>query len=93
VGIHGVGGTWGALATGLFASKAINPAGNDGLFFGNPSLLAIQALTVAAAWIYSFAMTLIILKILDLTMGLRVSEEHEINGLDLSQHGEAGYSF
>ena len=93
VGIHGVGGTWGALATGLFASKAINPAGNDGLFFGNPSLLTIQALTVAAAWIYSFAMTLIILKILDRTMGLRVSEENEINGLDISQHGEAGYSF
>jgi len=93
VGVHGVGGTWGALATGLFASKAINPAGNDGLFFGNPSLLGIQALTVLVAWIYSFVVTLILLKILDWTMGLRVSEEHEINGLDLSQHGETGYSF
>ncbi len=93
VGVHGVGGTWGALATGLFASKAMNPAGNDGLFFGNPSLLAIQALTVLVAWIYSFVVTLVLLKILDRTMGLRVSEEHEINGLDLSQHGEAGYSF
>lgn len=93
VGVHGVGGTWGALATGLFASKAINPAGNDGLFFGNPSLLGIQALTVLVAWIYSFVVTLVLLKILDRTMGLRVSEEHEINGLDLSQHGESGYSF
>lgn len=93
VGVHGVGGTWGALATGLFASKAINSTGKDGLFFGNPSLLGIQALTVAAAWIYSFVITLIILKVLDWTMGLRVSEEHEINGLDLSQHGEVGYSF
>jgi Amt family ammonium transporter len=93
VGVHGVGGTWGALATGLFASKAINPAGNDGLFFGNPSLLAIQSLTVLVAWIYSFVVTLVLLKILDRTMGLRVSEEHEINGLDLSQHGESGYSF
>ncbi|MDP2971794.1 MAG: ammonium transporter [Deltaproteobacteria bacterium] len=93
VGVHGVGGTWGALATGLFASKAINPTGNDGLFFGNPSLLAIQALTVLVTWIYSFVVTLVLLKILDRTMGLRVSEEHEINGLDLSQHGEAGYSF
>lgn len=93
VGVHGVGGTWGALATGLFASKAINPAGNNGLFFGNPSLLGIQALTVLAAWIYSFVVTLILLKILDWTMGLRVSEEHEVNGLDLSQHGESGYSF
>jgi Amt family ammonium transporter len=93
VGVHGVGGTWGALATGLFASKAINPTGNDGLFFGNPSLLAIQALTVLVTWIYSFVVTLVLLKILDRTMGLRVSEEHEINGLDLSQHGETGYSF
>ena len=93
VGVHGVGGTWGAFATGLFASKAINSAGNDGLFFGNPSLIGIQAISVTAAWIYSFVVTLIILKILDRTMGLRVSEEHEIGGLDISQHGEAGYSF
>jgi Amt family ammonium transporter len=88
-----VGGTWGALATGLFASKAINSAGNDGLFLGNPSLIGIQALSVVSAWVYSFVVTLIILKILDWTMGLRVTEEHEITGLDLSQHGESGYSF
>ena len=93
VGVHGVGGTLGALATGLFASKAINPAGNDGLFFGNPALLGTQALSVLVAWVYSFVVTWIILKILDRTMGLRVSDEHELNGLDLSQHGEAGYSF
>ncbi|OGP82994.1 MAG: ammonia channel protein [Deltaproteobacteria bacterium RBG_16_54_11] len=93
VGVHGVGSTWGVLATGLFASKAINAAGNDGLFFGNPSLLGIQALSVVSVWIYSFTVTFIILKVLDWTMGLRVSEEHEINGLDISQHGEAGYSF
>ena len=93
VGVHGVGGTWGALATGLFASKFINSSGNDGLFFGNPSLIGIQALSVVSAWIYSFVVTLILLKILDWTMGLRVTDEHEVNGLDLSQHGEAGYSF
>ncbi len=93
VGVHGVGSTWGILATGLFASKAINAAGNNGLFFGNPSLLGIQALSILAVWIYSFAMTFIILKVLDWTMGLRVSEDHEISGLDISQHGEAGYSF
>jgi Amt family ammonium transporter len=93
VGVHGVGGTWGALATGLFASKAINAAGSDGLFFGNPSLIGIQALSVVSAWVYSFVVTLIILKVLDWTMGLRVSEEHEMTGLDLSQHGESGYSF
>jgi Amt family ammonium transporter len=93
VGVHGVGSTWGVLATGLFASKAINAAGNNGLFFGNPSLLGIQALSILAVWIYSFAMTFIILKVLDWTMGLRVSEDQEISGLDISQHGEAGYSF
>jgi Amt family ammonium transporter len=93
VGIHGVGGTWGVLATGLFASKAINAAGNDGLLFGNASLLGIQALSLVSALVYSFVVTWIILKILDKTMGLRVSEDHEVSGLDLSQHGEAGYSF
>jgi Amt family ammonium transporter len=93
VGVHGVGSTWGVLATGLFASKAINAAGNNGLFFGNPSLLGIQALSIVSVWIYSFAMTFVILKVLDWTMGLRVSEDHEISGLDISQHGEAGYSF
>ena len=93
VGVHGVGGTWGALATGLFASKAINSAGNNGLFYGNPSLIGIQALSVVSVWVYSFVVTLIILKVLNRTMGLRVSEEHEVDGLDLSQHGETGYSF
>ena len=93
VGVHGVGSTWGVLATGLFATKAINPAGNDGLFFGNSSLIGIQALSVASVWVYSFVVTSIILKVLDRTMGLRVSEDHEITGLDTSQHGEAGYSF
>ena len=93
VGVHGVGGTFGALATGLFASKAINPAGADGLFFGNPSLLGIQLLSVAAAIAFAFGMTWIILKVLDATMGLRVNPEQEIEGLDLSQHGESGYTF
>jgi ammonium transporter, Amt family len=93
VGVHGVGGTWGAIATGLFASKAINAAGADGLFYGNFSLLGVQALSVVSAWIYSFVVTFLILKVLDKTMGLRVNEEHEVNGLDLSQHGESGYTF
>ncbi len=92
VGVHGAGGTWGALATGLFASKAINAAGADGLFFGNPKQLGIQAITVVAAWVYSFALSFVILKALDWTMGLRVAEEHEREGLDLSQHGEIGYN-
>ena len=93
LGIHGVGGTWGALATGLFASTAINPAGKNGLFFGNPPLLGIQAIAVVATYVFVFAATLIILKIVDRTIGLRVDEEQESIGLDQSQHGESGYIF
>jgi Amt family ammonium transporter len=93
VGVHGVGGTWGALATGLFASKAINDAGDNGLFFGNPGLLGIQAVAVLVTWAYAFVMTLIILKFLNWVMGLRVSDEEEETGLDLSQHSETGYNF
>lgn len=92
VGVHGVGGTWGALATGLFASKAINSAGNDGLFFGNPGQLWTQFLAVAVTIVFAFVGTLIILSILKAIMGLRVTEEEEHLGLDLSQHDERGYS-
>jgi Amt family ammonium transporter len=93
VGVHGIGGTWGALATGLFASKAINDAGANGLFFGNPALFGFQALAVVVTWVYAFGVTFILLKILDWTMGLRVNEEEEESGLDLSQHSETGYNF
>jgi ammonium transporter, Amt family len=93
VGVHGIGGTFGAIATGLFASKAINPAGADGLFFGNASLLGIQLISVAAAIVFAFGMTWIILKVLEKTMGLRVTNDQELEGLDLSQHGESGYIF
>lgn len=93
VGVHGVGGTFGALATGLLASKLINPGGADGLFFGNASLLGIQALSILAAAAYSFIVSWIILKLLDRTMVLRVDQEDEVEGLDLSQHGESGYIF
>ena len=92
VGVHGIGGTWGALATGLFASKAVNAAGNDGLFFGNPAQLWVQFVAVLATWILAFVGTLIILSILKALMGLRVSEEEERMGLDLSQHNERGYA-
>jgi Amt family ammonium transporter len=93
VGVHGVGGIFGALATGFFASKAINAAGADGVFFGNPSLLLVQLLSVAVAVVYAFSVTWIILKVLDRTMGVRVPIEEEVEGLDLSQHGESGYIF
>lgn len=92
VGIHGLGGTWGALATGLFASTKINPDGANGLFFGNPGQLWIQFVSVVATMAFAFIMTLIILKIVDVLIGLRVSEEEEAKGLDISLHNEAGYS-
>lgn len=92
VGIHGVGGAWGALATGLFADKAINAAGANGLFFGNPGQLGIQALSVIVTIGYAFIMSLIILKALDWIMGLRVSPEDEVSGLDLTQHNETAYN-
>ncbi|MEK7237252.1 MAG: ammonium transporter [Nitrospirota bacterium] len=92
VGIHGVGGIWGALATGLFASKAINAAGADGLFYGNPAQLGIQALAVLVSVVFAFVGTFVILKLVDGLMGLRVSEEEERMGLDLSQHEERSYS-
>jgi ammonium transporter, Amt family len=93
VGVHGVGGTWGALATGLFASTAINSGGADGLFFGNPGQLRIQFVSVMATWVFAFVGTFIILSILNAVMGVRISEEEERLGLDLSQHNERGYSF
>jgi len=92
VGIHGLGGTWGALATGLFASTKINPDGANSLFFGNPGQLWIQFVSVVATMVFAFIMTLIILKIVDVLIGLRVSEEDEVKGLDISLHNEAGYS-
>lgn len=92
VAIHGLGGTWGALATGLFASTAINPDGADGLFFGNPAQLWIQFVSVIATMVFAFVMTLLILKIVDVLVGIRVSREDEERGLDLVLHNETGYS-
>jgi len=92
VGVHGIGGTWGTLATGLFASKAVNAGGRNGLLLGDAGTLGIQLVSIVATWIFAALVTLIILKVLDATMGLRVSTEHEQMGLDLSQHNEAGYT-
>lgn len=92
VGIHGVGGVLGILATGLFASKTINSAGADGLFFGNPGQFPIQALTVLAVAVFSFVGTYVLLKLVNGMTGLRVSPEDEALGLDLSQHNERAYS-
>lgn len=91
-GVHGIGGIWGALATGLFASKAINPAGADGLFFGNPRLLFVQLTATAATIVYAFVGTLILYKIIDALIGVRVADEDEAIGLDLTQHNERAYT-
>ena len=90
-GVHGVGGTWGALATGLFATLAVNPAGANGLVYGEPDLLWKQGVAAAVTWIYSALATWLILKVVDLTVGLRVAEREEVLGLDATQHGEAAY--
>lgn len=91
-GIHGVGGMWGAIATGIFASAAVNPAGADGLISGNAALLGKQVIAVIASGAYSFIATVIILKAIDLVIGLRVPGDDEVMGLDLSQHSESGYT-
>jgi ammonium transporter, Amt family len=89
--VHGIGGTWGAIATGLFATVAINTAGANGLFFGNPQQLVTQLIAVAATWSYAAIATLVIVKAIDLTIGMRVREHEESLGLDRSQHGEIAY--
>jgi Amt family ammonium transporter len=91
-GVHCVGGIWGALATGLFASKAVNPAGADGLFFGNPKQLLIQLIAVLVTIGYTFIVTFIIYKLVDFLVGVRVSEKEELMGLDLTQHRERAYT-
>ncbi len=98
-GVHGAGGTLGALLTGVFAVSAVNPIFKDaqgntiasGLIEGNPHQLLNQLMGVAIAWVIAIVGTLIILKLVDATIGLRVKEEEEVQGLDLSQHGEEGY--
>ena len=91
VGVHCVGGTWGALATGIFATKAVNAAGADGLLYGNPGQLVTQAIGVGATMVYCFVGAFILLKVTDLLVGLRVADEEEFSGLDLSQHSERAY--
>jgi Amt family ammonium transporter len=91
-GVHGVGGTLGTLMVGLFASVAINAAGANGAFFGNPRQFVVQAEAVALVALYSFVVSFVILRVLDATLGLRIHTDHETEGLDISQHGEAGYA-
>ena len=92
VGIHGVGGVLGIIATGLFASKVVNAGGADGLFYGNPGQLGVQLLTAVAVAAVSLVGTFLILKIVDALTGLRLAPDEESTGLDLSQHNERAYS-
>ena len=89
---HGLGGTWGALATGIFATVAVNPAGANGLFYGNPMQVLKQLAAIGSVWAYTFVVTFVIVKVVQKTMGIRVSKTEESLGLDISQHGERAYS-
>ncbi|GMV50280.1 ammonium transporter [Nitrospirales bacterium NOB] len=91
-GMHGVGGTWGMIATGLFASTDVNPSGSDGLFYGYPYQFAVQALAVGAAWALAGAGTWLLLRLLMSMLPSRVAQEGEVLGLDLYEHGEKGYT-
>jgi Amt family ammonium transporter len=89
---HGMGGLTGAILTGFFATKTVNAAGANGLLYGNPKQLGIQAAAVAIVAVFSFAVTFVLAKVLDLTMGLRVTEMEEEVGLDISEHGEGVFT-
>jgi Amt family ammonium transporter len=91
-GMHGVGGTWGMIATGLFASTQVNADGSDGLFYGYPYQFFAQVVAALIAWVAAGAITWLLMKTLALLMTPRVDEEGEAIGLDLHQHGEKGYS-
>jgi len=91
-GMHAVGGTWGMVATGLFASTAVNPDGSDGLFYGYPYQFLVQVVAVLAVWAFAGLMTFLLVKVLPLVLQPRVEVEAEVMGMDLAQHGERGYS-
>jgi Amt family ammonium transporter len=88
--IHGVGGLWGAIATGIFATEAIG--GHTGLLYGNTTQFIAQLVGAGSAMLYAFVLTFVLVKLVELTVGLRVTEEEEYVGLDLAQHGERAYT-
>jgi Amt family ammonium transporter len=91
-GVHGVGGIWGTLATGLFADKAVNTAGADGLFLGGMQQFLVQGLLVVVAATYALLMTWVLFKLVDALIGMRVEKKDELIGLDLTQHNESAYT-
>jgi len=92
VGIHGLGGVIGTIGLGVFASKLVNPGGADGLLAGNPAFLGTQIFGVLVVGIYAFSLSWVLLKVVDVTMGLRLPLDSEVSGLDLSEHSETAYS-
>ncbi len=89
---HGMASSWGMIATGLFATVAVNEAGGNGLFYGNPGQLAVQALAWVVTMVFAFGVTYVVAKLLDMSIGLRVTPMEEEVGLDISAHGERAYS-
>ncbi|WP_084575720.1 ammonium transporter [Sporomusa malonica] len=92
-GVHGVGGTWGAIATGLFASTAVNPAGADGFFYGNAAQVLKQLVGVGTSWVFAAVMTFVIIKAIGLVMQIKADEEQQVQGMDVTEHGERGYAY
>jgi Amt family ammonium transporter len=92
VGIHGLGGVMGTISLGIFASTAVNPGGADGLLAGNPGFLGTQLFGVLVVGVYAFTLSWVLLKLVDAVMGLRLTEESEVQGLDLGEHSETAYS-
>ena len=91
-GLHGISGTFGTIATGVFATKAVNPAGANGLLYGNAHQLLIQLISVGATWALSIIATVVIFKVVSSFMEVRVTEDEEVTGLDLIEHGENAYN-
>ncbi|MEM5768408.1 MAG: ammonium transporter [Bacillota bacterium] len=92
-GVHGIGGTWGAIATGIFATTTVNSAGADGLLYGNAGQVVKQLMGVGTSWVFAAVMTFIIVKLIGLFMQITADEEQEVQGMDLTEHGERGYAY
>ena len=89
--VHGIGGIFGALMTGVFATRSVNPAGGDGLLYGNPGQFFVQCAAVGSTIAFSALVTFVLLKVIGATMGIRSNDENQSEGLDLVEHGEKGY--
>lgn len=92
-GCHGIGGTWGGIATGLFATTAVNGDGANGLFYGNAALLFKQLVAIGATYAFTIIMTYTIIKVISFFLPVRVDEHEEHMGLDISMHGEKAYEY